>query len=266
MSPADRSTGAPRRLGWIKPDDGVRRDGRLLPYECLDLDRRLPGFGIAGLEVRVALSRAEALHTPEDLLATGAPERLLPPARELAAAGCDAVLWVCTSGSFVGGLAWARAQAAALGAAVGLPASSTSLALVAALERLGAGEVDLLSPYPEALTLRLRTFLAEAGIEVGASRTLGCPTGSDSHALDVLAEAQALAASTPGRRVPLLIPDAAINTLDRVEALERALERPVVTANQASLWQGLALVGLPATAHGLGRLLERAPGDPPAAA
>ena len=51
----------------------------------------------------------------------------------------DAVVWACTSGSFVYGWDGANAQAAALGEQLGIPASSTSLAFVHAARALGVG-------------------------------------------------------------------------------------------------------------------------------
>jgi maleate isomerase len=43
-----------------------------------------------------------------------------------------------------------------------------------------------------------------------------------------------------------------------IDALERDLGRPVVTANQASLWRCLRLAGLSPSIDGYGRLLAGA--------
>ena len=42
-----------------------------------------------------------------------------------------------------------------------------------------------------------------------------------------------------------------------LEALEQALERPVLSANQASLWHCLQLAGVEADVAGYGRLLRK---------
>src|SRR5690242_7162896 len=97
-------------IGWIKPDDGERVDGQPLDYECFQLTEWLADRGRPDLIVDVELATAEALHTPEDLMATGDLTRLLPPANRLARRGVDIVAWVCTSGSFVGGRKWAEQQ------------------------------------------------------------------------------------------------------------------------------------------------------------
>lgn len=245
-----------RRLGWIKPDDGVRVAGQVLDYECFTLHRWLEAHDVCGVEPVIEMSTAEALHTPEDLLATGELERLIPVGCALAEAGCEAVIWACTSGSFVGGLRWAREQAASLTERAGVPASSTSLAIADALTHEGVDIVDVLSPYPRELTDRLTGFLREAGVAVGVQSLLQCPTGSASHRLDIAAEVERFDSEHPATRHPLLIPDTAVNTLDHVEGLEHRLGRPVYTANQITLWKGLEMMGLPREVSNAGSLLR----------
>lgn len=244
-----------KRLGWIKPDDGVRVDGRFLDYECFGLDEWLRARGVEDVEVVVETSAAESHHTKEHLLATGEVKRLLLPARRLVDAGCGAVAWVCTSGSFIGGAAWATSQVQALEAATGRPATSTSLALVEAVKSLGTEIVDVLSPYPEAVSVAFRTFFAECGIRVANVHSLGCPTGSDSHALDLRRQVADFGRAHPRSSHPLVIPDAAVNSLDLVTLLERDLGRPVLSANQATLWRGLSLLDLPRRVPNAGTLL-----------
>lgn len=45
--------------------------------------------------------------------------------------------------------------------------------------------------------------------------------------------------------------------MDRIDELERALERPVITSNQCSLWAGLKLVGAEAPTHAPGSLFRK---------
>jgi maleate isomerase len=246
-------------LGWIKPDDGVRLPLTVAPYECFGLDAWLRARGVAGVQVVIETSTANNGHGLADLIGTGDPERLLAPAHRLAAQGVQALCWACTSGSFAGGVDWAKKQLERIADETGLPTTSAAFALVEAVRALGADTVDLLSPYPAGLTDTFCDFLAHGGVRVRAASALGCHTGSDSHGLDVR---RAIARfPSAGRRdgIPLLIPDSAVNTLDLVADLEAELERPVVTANQATLWKGLSLLSMPPRVPGLGRLL--APGD-----
>ena len=153
-------------LGVILPDDGPQS------YEWHALAPWLAARGAADVRVSVAGSVCDGMHTPDSLFATGSIERLAPAATRLAAMGCRAVMWACTSGSFVGGRRWAVEQAEVLAAVCGRPAGSTSLALVEAVAALGADAVDLLSPYPPPVGDRLVAFLEDSGIGVERVRHL----------------------------------------------------------------------------------------------
>jgi maleate isomerase len=231
-------------LGIVLPDDGPQ------DYEWYGLDGWLAARSRTDVRVRVAGSLCDGMHTVESLFETGARARLSGPARKLAEAGAGAIVWACTSGSFIGGLDWARAQAAALADDTGLPASSTALALIDAIAALDATRVDLMSPYPGEVTERLVAFLAEAGIATAELQILDCLRSADSHVLDLTAALRRMPASTR----PLVIPDTAVNTLGRVAELEALAGRPLVTANQATLHRGLRMLGLPAHLVGAGYL------------
>jgi len=242
-------------LGLIWPDDG----GPRCDYEMLRLGPWLARHGLGEVRVEVARSRAGRLHTPGDLRFTGSLENLRPAARELAGRGCGAVVWACTSGSFIGGLAWARRQAQALARAAGVPASSNTLALIDAARALGAGRVDVLGAYPEPATQAFAGCLRDAALELGAVAWLDSPEGAASFELDMVDQVARFARAHPGRPHPLLVPDTAVNTLERAGALETLAARPVVTANQATLWQGLRLLGVGDRIEGAGSLLGLAP-------
>src|SRR5690606_27885959 len=78
----------------------------------------------------------------------------------------DSIIWACTSGSFVFGLEGARRQAAEVGDALTIPASSTSLAFVDAIRHLGIARVAIAATYPEDVSRHFRRLLEDVGIEV----------------------------------------------------------------------------------------------------
>lgn len=242
-------------VGWIKPDDGERVDGLFLDYECFRLNQWLEGRGRSDLLVEVELSPANAFHTAEDLLATAELDRLLPAATRAAEKGAAIIAWVCTSGSFVGGRAWAEELVKTLAARTGRPATSTSLAIVEALTTIRARQVDLLSPYPGELTARLVSFLREYGIGVAHTARLDCPTGGTSHRLDLAKVVERYCEERGNSTHPLLIPDTAINSLDLGVRLESIARRTVITANQATLWYIGRSLGRPFRFEAAGSLL-----------
>ena len=239
-------------IGWIVPDDGIPG----CDYETLRLNPWLRARGLGGVRIAVERSYAEKRHHRDDLLVTGDLAHMLPAARRLSEAGCTALMWACTSASFIGGLDWARRQAEALSEATALPANSTTLALLDAAAALGASKVDVLGAYPEPVTAALVDCFRDAGFAVGNVASLGMPIGPESFRLDLAAEVRHFVEHHSGEQVPLVIPDTAINSLDLVERLEAIAGCPVVTANQASLWQSLAMAGRPADLPGLGTLFR----------
>lgn len=228
--------------GYSAQDDYPRMQ-RLLGTEV-----RLP---LVHTEMRVDAHRVDALRDVggDDVLAEGA--RALAPERP------DAVLWACTSGSFVFGWAGARVQLDALAAVAGVPASSTSFAFVDAAHRLGLTRVAVAATYPAEVAELFAAFLGRAGIEVVQLASRGILTAAEVGTLG-RAEVLAFAAANdhPSAQA-LLMPDTALHTVAWLEELERRLGKPVLTANQVSVWQGLRLAGADTPRPGAGALFRR---------
>jgi maleate isomerase len=245
-------------MGRKRQTIGVIWPGKLdARYEWAQLEAWLCLHGLR-ISVATVESPSDGLHDLGSLRATGATDALAAAASSLRSADCSAVIWACTSGSFVDGLQQARRQARLISEAAGAPATSASLALVAATAALQACDIDLLSPYPPDATDRLLGFLGEAGLAVVECRALGCADGTASNSL-ALPEAVSLFRSRMSEsRRPLVIPDTAINSLEVVGRLEVELDRPVITANQACVWHGLALANFRADIPAAGSLWRAA--------
>src|SRR5258708_4769920 len=114
----------------------------------------------------VITSVGEDAHRVDALLDLGSDEPLADGAAELAAEKPEAVMWACTSGSFVFGPEGARNQASAVAAAAGVPASSTSIAFVDALRHLGIRRVAIAASYPEDVAEHFVRFLSDGGADV----------------------------------------------------------------------------------------------------
>jgi maleate cis-trans isomerase len=54
----------------------------------------------------------------------------------------------------------------------------------------------------------------------------------------------------------LLIPDTAMHTVTQVDALEALLDKPVLTANAVTVWEGLRIAGISRHVAGLGKLFN----------
>jgi maleate cis-trans isomerase len=196
----------------------------------------------------------EDAHRVDALLDWGREDRLAEGARGLAPHRPSAVVWACTSGSFAFGWAGAHEQAARLAAAAGIPASSTSLAFVNAVHALGCSSVTVVATYPEDVARLFAAFLESGGIRVTGLRSHGIVKAAEVGTVpgrDVLAIATA--GDVPDAEA-LLLPDTALHTIAYLDALERAVGKPVLTANQVSAWEGLRLAGHRSAHPGLGAL------------
>lgn len=243
----------PPKLGIILPDDPI-------DSEMHRLDRWLGARGREDFTTLTMLSKITGGHVEADLYRTGSLGVIGPVGRRLAAQGCDAVVWACTSGSFIGGLAWAKAQATALAETAGRPATSTTLAFVAALGFLQIARVHILGAYPETVTRAFVTCLRDAGVAVESWCALDSPDGPSSFRLSLIEELDRFSETLPGEAEgAILVPDTAINSLDLVDSLERRTGRAVLTANQVSLWHGLSLLGMEPAMPGIGRLFAAGP-------
>ena len=163
-------------------------------------------------------------------------------------------MWACTSGSFVYGPDGAAAQCRAIAERVGAPASSTSIAFVEAAKALGLERVAVAASYPEDLAAHFRGFLAAGGIEVVSFGSSDIFTAADVGRLPADAVVEMALSVDVEAATAVLVPDTAMHTLTCIDALESALGKPVLTANQVTLWGGLRLAGATRPLPGLGAL------------
>ncbi|MEU7468460.1 aspartate/glutamate racemase family protein [Streptomyces sp. NPDC044984] len=217
---------------------------------------------LLGSDVRVDLVHTdigEDAHRVDALLQIGAPERLAAGLQQLRLSGAEAVVWACTSGSFVHGWDGAHEQVRSLARAAGMPASSTSFAFVHAVREVGARRVAVGATYPDDVAVLFAEFLRAGGTEVTGVRSSGIGTAAEvggwgEEELFALARA----ADTPDADA-LLLPDTALHTIAHIPALEKELGKPVLTANQVTVWEGLRLADRRVNAPELGVLFTREP-------
>jgi len=187
------------------------------------------------------------LHAPEhgetnDTIA----KDIAAKAGELTPAGVDVVAYACTAGSMVTPPDSLCKAAAAL---AGVPVVTTAAAIVAALRSIGVRRLSIATPYHDALNDHEVAFLHAAGFEVLAIAGLGIGANGPSDypriartPLDEVME-HARSVFVHGSDA-LLITCTDFPTLPLIEPLERELSVPVITSNQATLWEALRKIGL----------------------
>ncbi|MFE9998307.1 maleate cis-trans isomerase family protein [Streptomyces avermitilis] len=236
-------------LGFLYPGHSAEDDYPRIE-QLLGSDIRLP---------LVHTDIGEDAHRVDALLEMGSAARLAAGVEELRLSGAEAVVWACTSGSFVYGWQGAHDQVRSLARTAGLPASSTSFAFAHAARELGVRRVAIGATYPDDVAALFAAFLKDAGVEVVAIRGSGIITAAEVATWDeerVLALARA--ADHPEAEA-VLLPDTALHTASHIQALEAALGKPVLTANQVTVWEALRLADRRVNAPRLGTLFSKEP-------
>jgi maleate isomerase len=175
--------------------------------------------------------------------------------RDFAAIAVDVAVLAHSSSSFIGGPGWDEAAVAALSAE--LPGTTTAttngLDMREALAALGAKRPFLVMPacMSDGVIASAVAYLAAAGLGVPAAwryRPLEKWTGIAPDGLypagmatdqDTGSLFDQVVRECPPDADSILLAGTGLRCVAVIEVLEKALGRPVVTANQASLWRAL---------------------------
>jgi len=188
--------------------------------------------------------------TPETLIALS--DYVEEAADLLAQARPNVIVFFCTAGSFIKGIGYDYEIMNKIQSRVGIPALTTSTAVIDSLRVLDARKIVVATPYIEEVNQKERSFLEDSGFEVigikglGLLRKMGYVEHEEIYRLvkDVYTEeAEAIFISCTGLCV-----------VGMIEALEKEFKKPVVTSNQATFWAALRKLDIKEPIEGYGRL------------
>ncbi|QCH25981.1 Asp/Glu/hydantoin racemase [Mycobacteroides salmoniphilum] len=155
----------------------------------------------------------------------------------------EVVAYLCTSGSFIRGVERERELVEAIMAAGAKSAVTTSGALAEAVTALNINRISVITPYDAELTELLAKFLGELGVTVVRTDHLGLGGGIWKVNYRTVAE-RILAADTDDAEA-IFVSCTNLRTYDVIDPLERLLGKPVLTANQLTIWACLDRMSLP---------------------
>jgi maleate isomerase len=174
--------------------------------------------------------------------------RIEEATRALTDASCGIVAFHCTANSMEEGRDGEERILAAIRRAGAAHATTTATAIRRAFQALAVRKIVLVTPYDQRTTDHEAEFLRESGCEV--LYAVGCAlAGSDAYCAAAPAywRERVLAAARPDAEV-YLVSCANISVFSVIDDLEAALDRPVVTSNQAVLWDCVGALGCPNSA------------------
>jgi maleate isomerase len=216
------------RIGLLYPASGLVDDEfyRLVP---------------PGVSVHIARVGAHGNISAEKVKAFSEVDNLIRCAKDLEPIRPTCIAWACTSGSFLVGKEGSRRQVAALAQNTGTKCTNTSESMVEALHHLGVKRIGVGTPYPDDFNAPIVKFLEDHGFEVLAIDNLrlkndweiGSATPETIYAL-----ARRVAVE---RTEAVFLSCTGLDAVDLIEPMERDLGRPVLTANQVTMWNALRL-------------------------
>ncbi|HYC46860.1 MAG TPA: hypothetical protein VED01_15400 [Burkholderiales bacterium] len=240
-------------------NNAQRRIGVLLPPGNVAVEREFGRYAPESVAVSYnRMSRPVSKSTKSSLLSM--IPSLERAAVDLAQVHPEVILFACTSGSFLEGRGKEDEIARRITSYTGIPAITTSVAVTAALDVLGIRRAFMITPYPDDINEEEVEFLAHYGVEVPAYDSFRC-------------EVTELTAAVPSEEVTamalrhrreiaecdgLFISCTQLLTMDQIDRLERELDVPVVTSNQATLWAALTFLKVPTEGLAAGRLFSSA--------
>ena len=168
------------------------------------------------------------------------PAMITQAARSLSRAAPRATVYACTSGSFVAGARGERSLREAMAAGGLANPLTTSGALLDALAALGVRTVGVGTPYDRAVSARLGRFLQEAGYDTVSCAFLGL-RGDIPRVSPASVHELAVAADAPSAQA-VFLSCTNLRTFEVLEDLEERLGKPVLSANQVTMW-GLLRAG-----------------------
>lgn len=174
--------------------------------------------------------------------------------------GCkpDVILYGCTSATLAHGPEFDRDLAQKISSTSGARTVTAAGALVFALNALGVTRIGFASPYVASLNDEAIAFLAGEGFDtVSRADFDGTLSNSGQGAVtpDQVYDLGLRANSDAAQAVVLSCTD--MRSVEVIDRLEQSLKKPVITSNQAMMFQAMALANIPDAPRGFGRLFER---------
>ena len=217
----------------------VKRIGLLVPSSNVVMEvefyRSLPN----DITVHTShIPRSNQAITPDAMQQT--TDNAIGAAAALDQAELDVVVHGHTASSYVAGIQGDIELARRIGEAARAQGMTAAEAAVRCLRSLGAHRLWLAAPYPHATTKTSADFMMAQGFEVASLECLGVDQATNLKKISAEAIYDlGMRAAAQGHADALFFSGTGVHTLAVVGPLERAIGKPVITANLAALWGAL---------------------------
>lgn len=244
-------------MNLLYPSRGGPRIGVLVPFTNVNLESDLNLMrppGVSFHVTRMGGYEREAVPDAEQMAGLGAAD-LEGPLSLLLGARPDLIMYGCTSATLTHGPAFDRSLATRIHTLSGAKTVTAAGALIFALRALGTQRIAFASPYTPDINRAAIDFLAESGMNVVSTAGIEEELGNYGQAELLPNDVYEL-----GRRAvdngaeSLVLSCTEMRSVETISRLEGALKIPVITSNQAMLYQALTLLSSPLEGVPYGRL------------
>ena len=166
----------------------------------------------------------------------------------------DSVAYSCTSGTVV--LGFDVVAESIHVARPGIPVITPITAALEAFNIFSAEKISVLTPYIDEVNLPIAQYLEKCGIEIVEFTSFKIASNDVMSKTTPQAIFEAALQADHPQAQALFISCTAIRAVDVVDKIERTINKPVITANQALYWQALRAAGYEEPVEGFGRLLQ----------
>ena len=148
-----------------------------------------------------------------------------------------------TGVSFAGGYGYDQSLIAKMREINGnLPTTTTSTSVIEALKKLGIKKVSVATPYLEEVAKAAARFVDDSGIKVLDLNWLGKATAIEDVSQETIYHL-ARQVDKPESEA-IFISCINLHTIELIEKLENDLGKPVISSNQATMWNLLRMAGV----------------------
>ncbi len=237
---------------------GRARFGLLVPFTNTNLEPDMALLRPEGVSLHFARLGGydqDAVPDADQMHGLGAAD-LEEPLRLLQGVKPDVIFYGCTSATLTHGPSFDRALATKIKHSSGAATVTAAGALVHALKALGITRIGFASPYVPQINEAAISFLSQEGIEtVHRSEVSDRLDNYGQGALDLQAVFDLGYAADHESAEAIVLSCTDMRSVETIEALEDKLGKPVITSNQAMMYQALQLAGIADALPGFGQLL-----------
>ncbi|OGO22536.1 MAG: hypothetical protein A2144_02260 [Chloroflexi bacterium RBG_16_50_9] len=170
----------------------------------------------------------------------------------------SAIALVGTGASFCGGYGYDQQLIQKMRSRIGnLPATTGASSAIAALKKVGARKISLAMPYVEDVARVGRKFIEDNGIQVVNSKWLNHRDSFEIAQIPRETIYNLAKEVDDPESDAVFISCVALFVVEIIETLEHDLKKPVVTTNQAIMWNLLRMCNINEKIEGFGELLSK---------